>query len=225
MFEAVILAGGMGTRLKSVSGDIPKPMVDVNGKPFLYRTMQRLEAQGCSKIVLSLCYKADYIMERINIDKPVNCQVIFTVEESPLGTGGAIKLAASKISADKFVALNGDTHCEINYIDFLDFSQGNQLAISGVFVDDVSRYGSLILDSDNNVLSMKEKGSFGSGVINSGIYVVNTNEVLNFDSNSFSFEEDFFQNYLGSIKAFLTDGLFIDIGIPEDYYKACKMIK
>lgn len=83
MFQAIILAGGQGTRLKSVTGDLPKPMVDVNGKPFLYRLMQYLEAQGCSKIVLSLCYKADYIIDSVKQDKPVKCVVEYAVEQQP----------------------------------------------------------------------------------------------------------------------------------------------
>lgn len=224
MFEAVILAGGQGTRLKTVTGDLPKPMVDVNGVPFLYRLMKRLESQGCSKIVLSLCYQADYIIECIKKDKPVTCDVDFTVELSPLGTGGAIKLAASKITADTFIALNGDTYCEIDYNKFLAFAADAQLTISGVFVEDVSRYGTLDIDSNNNVQSMKEKGPSGPGVINSGMYAICTADIRAFALDNFSFEQDYVQTYQVSFKAYQTDGYFIDIGIPEDYHRACKEI-
>lgn len=225
MFEAVILAGGQGTRLKAITGELPKPMIDVNGIPFLYRLMKRLELQGCSKIIVSLGYKADLIIERITKDCPVSCEVDFAIESSPLGTGGAIKLAASKITADTFIALNGDTFCDIDYNEFIKFSADAQLTISGVFVDDVSRYGTLDLDNNNNVKSMREKGGLGAGLINSGMYVIRTEEILSFELEEFSFEKDYVQTYQGSFIAYKTDGCFIDIGIPEDYHRACEIIK
>ncbi|MFA7311710.1 MAG: nucleotidyltransferase family protein [Shewanella sp.] len=225
MFEAVILAGGQGTRLKSVTGNLPKPMVEVNGDPFLYILMRRLVDNGCSKIILSLCYQADYIIERIKKDKPVDCDIDFVVEEFPLGTGGAIKLASLGIRKNKFLVLNGDTLSKVNYLSLMDFSNDTDLVISGVYVADVSRYGTLIVDKLNNVLSMLEKGVNGPGIINSGIYVIKTDLIKNFPLSSFSFENDFVKDFNGSFKAFVSNGYFIDIGIPEDYYKACQTIK
>ncbi|MDE1223758.1 nucleotidyltransferase family protein [Vibrio aestuarianus] len=225
MFEALILAGGKGTRLKSVTGDLPKPMVEVNGQPFLYILMKRLVEQGCSRIVLSLCYQAEYIIERINRDKPVSCEVDFVVEEYPFGTGGAIKLASSKINSSKFLVLNGDTMSEIDYQSMFDFSKDTDLVISGVNIDDVSRYGTLKLDEKNNVVAMLEKGVTGGGVINSGIYLIKTDLIRNFPLTEFSFENDFVKSFNGKFKAFVSNGYFVDIGIPEDYYKACKTIK
>lgn len=225
MFEAVILAGGQGSRLKSVSGLIPKPMVEINGKPFVYRLMQTLEAQGCSKIILSLCYQADYIIDKITADNPVKCNVEFCVEEQPLGTGGAIKLAAKKVDKSKFVVINGDTICELNYQDLVNFAKSTDLTISGVRLDDVTRYGTLVVDNEKNVVELKEKGAIGHGLINSGIYVITTKHVLDFPKDIFSFEHDYVQTFKGTFKVFETDGYFIDIGIPEDYYKACQEIK
>ncbi|AWK44320.1 NTP transferase domain-containing protein [Photorhabdus laumondii subsp. laumondii] len=225
MFEAIILAGGQGARLKAVTGDLPKPMVDINGKPFLYRLMKRLEEQGCSKIVLSLCYQADYIIGCIQKDQPVSCEVDFVIEETPLGTGGAIKLASSKINSSKFLVLNGDTMSEINYNSIINFSNDADLVISGVYIDDVSRYGTLKLDEYNNVLAMLEKGLTGKGIINSGIYLIKKDLIRNFPLEKFSFENDFIKNFNGIFKAFVSNGYFIDIGIPEDYYKACNTIK
>ncbi|WP_417528898.1 nucleotidyltransferase family protein [Marinomonas shanghaiensis] len=225
MFEAIILAGGKGTRLKSVTGDLPKPMVDVGGQPFLYLIMKRLEKQGCRHIILSLCYRADYIIERIKKDKPVDIAVDFCVEVEPLGTGGAIKLAANMIENDSFLVLNGDTYSELDYSDVAKFSEATDLVICGVEVSDVSRYGTLEVDEFNNVKHLFEKGKSGKGIINSGTYVINKNSILSFASDAFSFEQDYVQNFNLTFRAFISDGYFIDIGIPEDYYKACKVLK
>ncbi|WP_095497555.1 nucleotidyltransferase family protein [Paraferrimonas haliotis] len=224
MFEAVILAGGEGTRLKSVTGDLPKPMVDINGVPFLYRLMQRLESHGCNKIVLSLGYKADFIIERILKDRPVQCHIDFSVEKEPLGTGGAIKLSAKKISTESFVVLNGDTYCEIDYMDFNKVATGYSLMMSGIFVNDVSRYGKLKVDDNNRVISICEKGGSGPGIINSGVYVINADEIKAYERDVFSFEEDYLRNYPRNLRVYQLDGYFIDIGIPEDYLKACETI-
>lgn len=221
MFECVILAGGFGTRLKSVSGDIPKPMVAVGDEPFLYKLMRKLEADGCSKIILSLYYRSDYIISRINADRPVQCKVQFCVENSPLGTGGALKLAAEYVSQEKFIVLNGDTYQDIDYSDFFDKSVGSDLFISASRVSDCQRYGVLNLDNDLNVMSMSSGGFCGSGYINSGTYVVNTKDVVSFTKEAFSFEADFIQHFDGIFKAYVTNGEFIDIGVPEDYYRAC----
>lgn len=224
MFEAVILAGGKGTRLKSITGELPKPMVEVNGMPFLYSLMQRLETQGCKKIVLSLCYCAEYIIDRVTLDSPVACAVEFVIEEHPLGTGGGIKLAASAIDDDKFIVLNGDTYSDINYINLLNNSDNVELLISGVLVDDVSRYGTLELGLDNIVNSLCEKGKVGKGIINSGTYVVSKADIMAITKTEFSFEEYYIKNIKGNVKAFISDGYFIDIGIPEDYHLACSTL-
>jgi D-glycero-alpha-D-manno-heptose 1-phosphate guanylyltransferase len=225
MYDVVILAGGLGTRLKKISGEIPKPMVDISGRPFLYRLMEYLEQQGVRKIILSLSYKANYIIDRIKEDTPTNCEIDFIVEDTPLGTGGAIKLATNKVATDKFIVLNGDTYCELDYNAFIKSSEGADLLISGVEVDDVSRYGSLQLDSDNNVLAMIEKGARGPGVINSGIYLLNKNVINDFPKNKFSFETDFLSEFDGVFRAYTSKPYFIDIGIPDDYHKACERFK
>ncbi|CCN47628.1 WblY protein [Vibrio nigripulchritudo MADA3029] len=225
MFEALILAGGKGTRLKSVTGDIPKPMVNVNGSPFLYRLMRRLESQGCKRIVLSLGYQSDYIVEKVKADRPVACDVEFVIEKTPLGTGGAIKLASRHIIDDRFLVLNGDTYCEIDYAQFIEYSKDFDLTISGVFVDEVDRYGVLNIDCSYNVVGMNEKSSSGGGVINSGIYVLKKSDIINYHLDSFSFEVDFIPEFKGIFKASVSTDLFIDIGIPRDYIKACSIIK
>ena len=224
MFEAVILMGGFGTRLKSVSGDIPKPMVLVGGEPFVYKLMKKLEADGCVKIVLSLHFGAEYIIEKVKRDKPVKCVVVFVIEDEPLGTGGGIKLAAGEITSDYFIAINGDTFSEIDYAAFYTQNYGFELVIAGVNVKDVSRYGSLELDSDMNINRMHEKGLAGEGFINSGSYLIGRQSIVDFGAVEFSFEKDFIAESCFPIKCHLVSGIFIDIGIPEDYFSACVIL-
>lgn len=225
MYDVVILAGGFGTRLKTISGELPKPMVDISGQPFLYRLMKYLEEQGVRRIILSLSYKANYIIEQVQKDNPVSCEIDFIVEKEALGTGGAIKFATSKVNTEQFIVLNGDTYCELDYKAFINSSKNAQLLISGVEVSDVSRYGSLQLDNDNNVLAMVEKGPSGAGVINSGTYCLYKNIIENFPEDKFSFETDFLPEFDGVFKAYTSKPYFIDIGIPEDYHKACERFK
>ena len=222
MFQSIILAGGFGTRLKSISGDIPKPMVIVGGEPFLYMLMRRLEEQGCEHIVVSLYYRSEYIIEKIEHDKPVSCRVSFCVEETPLGTGGAIKKSSSLISANSFVVLNGDTLCDIDYSKLLTAALDVDLIIAAAGVSDVSRYGRLVIDEGKNIIELNEKNKTGPGLINAGTYVVNTNDIQNITKTSFSFEHDFLPNFRGRLKAFLVHGEFVDIGVPLDYTYACQ---
>ncbi|MGF1839410.1 nucleotidyltransferase family protein [Vibrio atlanticus] len=225
MYDVVILAGGFGTRLKAVSGEIPKPMVDISGEPFLFRLMKYLEEQGVRRIILSLSYKADYIIEQVQKYTPVDCDIDFIVEKEPLGTGGAIKFAASKVETDRFIVLNGDTYCELDYRAFISNSANIPMLISGVEVNDVSRYGSLQLDEENNVVAMLEKGSKGSGLINSGTYLLCKKIIEDFPLDKFSFETDFLPQFNGLFKAYKSKPYFIDIGIPEDYHKACEKFR
>jgi len=224
MFQSIILAGGFGTRLKSISGDIPKPMVNVGTEPFLYMLMRRLEQQGCEHIVLALHYASQYIIDRISRDQPVSCKVSFSVEEAPLGTGGAIKKSSALISADVFVVLNGDTLCDIDYSELLLAALDVDVIVAAARVSDVSRYGRLGTDKDRNITELNEKNNSGPGLINAGTYVVKKRDVKNFPKTSFSFENDFLADFAGSIKAHPVFGEFVDIGIPSDYQYACEKL-
>lgn len=225
MFECVILAGGFGTRLKSISGNIPKPMVKVGDSPFLYKLMRNLEEQGCNNIVISTHFEADYIIKNISHDKPVSCNIDFVVEDQPLGTGGAIKFASEKIKSDKFIVINGDTYHDLDYLDFIQNSNHSDLLISAVKVDNCSRYGSISVDSEYNIISLYTNSISTSGVINSGTYAIKKSDIQSFNADIFSFEDDFLKTYQGKFKAYINENIFIDIGIPEDYHRACEMFK
>lgn len=221
MFEAIVLIGGFGTRLKSVSGRIPKPMMPIGEVPFLYLLLRRLETAGCSRIILSMYYEADAIKAKLIADRPVSCEIVFVVENQPLGTGGAIKHATKSVLGEDFIALNGDTFSDIDYYDFYKASVGNELVISGVNISDAQRYGALQFDKEFNLICMTEKGMAGPAVINGGTYFVKKDSISSFEKSIFSFENDFIPRNLSKTKVYLFEGNFIDIGIPEDYLLAC----
>lgn len=223
MFEVVILAGGKGTRLKSVTGDLPKPMVAIKGIPFLYILMKKMVEQGCKRIVLSLCYQAEYIEEKIRSDAPVDCDVVFVREDVPLGTGGAIKEASKLISEESFLVVNGDTFFDMDFAGFMSETTENPIVLGLAKVDNTYRYGAVEMDASGKVVSMKEKGVEGVGLINAGAYRLQTDFIRQVADEKFSFES-FLEKNLPLVSARVFAGFFIDIGIPEDYYKACEAL-
>lgn len=215
--------GGFGTRLKSISGDIPKPMMSVGGQPFVYRLMRQLDSAGCSRIVLALHYRAEYVIDRVLRDSPVQCDVRFVVEDSPLGTGGALKLSATEITTERFVVMNGDSICDLDLNELLTLNQNADCVVCAVTVDDCTRYGALDFDTDRSLRSINEKGRSGPGTINGGVYLVSKSAILSIQSKIFSFETEFLTDEEKDIKIHLCGREFIDIGIPEDYHKACEI--
>lgn len=220
--EAIILAGGKGTRLKSVSGDIPKPMVKIKDTPFLYLLMQQLENNDYKKIILSLGYNSEYIIKSVIRDNPVNCDVEFVVENEPLGTGGAIKKACKYINGDKFLVMNGDTYNDVDLKSLYAESKKYDFLLLGVLVKDTSRYGTLLINDNNEVEKFVEKGVSGKGIINSGVYILSKKIIQSFEKNIFSLETDFLCINKYVLNTVISNNYFIDIGIPEDYFKACK---
>lgn len=227
MYSALILAGGLGTRLSEVTRGLPKPMVDVAGVPFLYRIMKRLEASSCAHIYLSLCYKADFIINRVLADTPVTVPISFIVEGEPLGTGGAIKHAAeSSIKNEEFLVLNGDTFIDIDYLDFFKQRPEATTLLCAVKVHNASRYGRVQLDDNGYITGFREKESSEPGIVNSGLYRLQRTEILKFVTNRvFSFEKDFLTPSYRKIHCIVSDRFFVDIGIPRDYYLACDYFK
>lgn len=225
MFEALILMGGLGTRLRDVSKGVPKPMMPVNGKPFVYNLLEKLEAAGCKRIVLSLHYQADKIINQIIQDRPVNCEIVFVKEKRLLGTGGGMKLAAESILSEKFIALNGDTFSSLDYRNFFFDNLEAEFVIAGIRVPNAMRYGSMYFNEMKILTGMQEKGISGPAVINSGTYLISKSSILEIPQDQFSFEEEVISKSLGSAKVYIFSGDFIDIGIPEDYHRACGHLK
>lgn len=222
--EAIILAGGFGTRLRQAVPDWPKPMAPVAGRPFLEIVLSSLVRKGFERAILSLGFMAETISSHFR-QHFAGIELAYVVEDSPLGTGGALRLAMTACHRDHVFIFNGDT--------FLDLEVGcvekvwqahRRPIIVGREVDDTSRYGRLLVEADR-VVGFAEKGVSGPGLINAGCYVLASNqlELAGFPLHQpFSVETDYLAREvaLKPVDVFVTKGRFIDIGIPEDYVLA-----
>ncbi len=222
MFDIIILAGGKGTRLQTVVSDVPKPMAIVNGKPFLHYIFNQIKNNQVDKIVISLGYMSDKIINYI-IKENISCQ--YTIEETPLLTGGAIRLALEKTIQEDILILNGDTYFDIDLDTFYEFHKDNNndisIAVKEMFNFD--RYGSIELGNNNCISAFNEKVFKKNGFINTGYIFIKNHIIKNFQINKpFSFENDLLRFSINKYKmgALINQGKFIDIGIPDDFSKA-----
>jgi len=223
--EAIILAGGLGTRLKSVVKDIPKPMAEVGGKPFLEYLMKYLHAQGIKRVILSVGYKYEVIKNYFK-NSFLSLEIVYSIEDTPMGTGGAAKLALSYVNSDDVFILNGDTLFLIDLKKFYDLhkSKDADFSIALKKLENPDRYGVIEIDNDFRIKKFHEKGKFeGTGVINGGIYLLKTElfSKLNFP-DKFSLETDFIERYFKDFRffGFPFEDYFVDIGVPDDYERA-----
>ena len=222
--EAIILAGGLGTRLRSVVPDLPKCMAPVNGKPFLTYVINHLLSEGINHFIFSLGYKSEPIIEFLERDFP---RLLFktSIEDEPLGTGGAVKKAL-KIAKDKNVLVtNGDTlfKIDVDLLAGIHALSGACCSLSLKPMQNFYRYGVVEVNKSNVIVSFKEKQFYQSGLINGGVYAVHKNKFLNEDlPEKFSFEKDYLEKFYGVRRMFgvTQNRYFIDIGIPEDFSRA-----
>ena len=223
--EAIILAGGFGTRLQGVVKDVPKPMAPVNGRPFLTYILDYLIDYQYNKVILSVGYLHEKIEEYFG-NQYKSLKIDYAVEVEPLGTGGGIAFAMSKCSSDNVLVINGDTMFKVNLTEFEQFFAKNNSLLNIVLreVDDVSRYGSVTIGNNNLIILFSEKGiSSGRGFINGGVYMINQTLFDKYPQpKKFSFEKDLMEKLYMQEQFFAmpSDGYFIDIGIPEDYARA-----
>jgi len=221
--EAIVLAGGFGTRLRGVVDDVPKPLAPVAGRPFLAWLLDRLAASGMRRCILATGYLSDVIEQRIGT-RWQGMEIAYSVEPEPLGTGGAIRLAANRLQGDAAHVLNGDTWLEYDPIalEAAACESYSPVAIALAHVDDVARYGAVDIDH-GRVAGFREKGEAGPGWINAGCYFLGADALAALPArNAFSFEQDVLQPRVqaGVVAAFTTTAGFIDIGVPEDYASA-----
>jgi len=221
--EAIILAGGLGTRLKTVTQSLPKPMAPIGGKPFLEFLLNYLIDQNLCRVILSVGYKHEKISSYFQ-NKYKSCEVVYSVENEPLGTGGAIRCALSQAQSKYVLVVNGDTlfHVPLHQMIYFHFEQQSELTLALKPMTNFDRYGNVIL-SNTRVISFEEKKHQLQGKINGGIYFLGKEIFENFSlPEKFSFETDFLEYYVNKIRinGFISDGYFIDIGVPEDYEKA-----
>ncbi|MDE3252597.1 MAG: nucleotidyltransferase family protein [Bacteroidota bacterium] len=222
--EAIILAGGLGTRLREAVPDLPKCMAPVNGKPFIDYVLKHLQHQGIRHFIFSLGYKSEaftgYLEQTLSRDK-----YSIVIEKEPLGTGGAIRFACSASREEQVLVVNGDSLFAIDLSVQSDFHQSHQadctLALKPM--ENFDRYGAVVLEEDQSIRSFQEKKFYARGLINGGVYLLNKASFLNEDMpEKFSFETDYLQK-LYPVRRFygvIQEGYFIDIGIPGDYQKA-----
>ncbi|HEC1787904.1 nucleotidyltransferase family protein [Campylobacter lari] len=215
--QAIVLAGGLGTRLKSVVQDLPKPMAPINGKPFLAFVLEYLKKQGITEVILSVSYKYELIQECFK-DEFDGMKIHYNIEKELLGTGGAIKDALKFIQNQAYV-LNGDTFFDIDLKKLV--LNDSKICIALKQMQNFDRYGTVNIDDQGIVTSFEEKVFKKRGLINGGIYLLKKDIFDEFDlEKKFSFEEFLQVNYkILKIQAQIFDDYFIDIGIPEDYYK------
>lgn len=222
---AVILAGGLGERLRPVVKDRPKPLALVNGRPFISYLLDQLAEAGLTRVVLCTGYMGEQIKDYLG-QHWRSLQLLYSQESTPLGTAGALRLACPHISSETVLVMNGDSYCDLNLAAFFQvhhrYPQDSTLAITQVH--NVQRFGQVRLDSQNRVIQFEEKGqNIGHGLINAGIYLLQKNDIKSIPAGHFaSLETDLFTHLLTTKKlhSFLSPGPFIDIGLPVSYEKA-----
>lgn len=218
-YPVLILAGGFGTRLSSVVQDVPKPMAPINGFPFLHYLMSYLKQQKAQRVLMSVGYKSEIIMDYFGSECE-GIQIEYVVEKEPLGTGGAIQLAFEKIEKAAFV-LNGDTFFDVDLNQLIAIPSDITIALKTM--QNIDRYGTVELDENGRISAFKEKQFHQQGMINGGVYFIHKNIFDKINTPKvFSFEKEVLEKHTSSLKIYgvAFENYFIDIGIPEDYYKA-----
>ena len=200
--EAIVLAGGLGTRLRSVVPDLPKCMAPINGTPFLSYLMDHLTEQGVSNFVFALGYKSNEFLDFLYAKLPQN-NFSIVIEDEPLGTGGAIKLAFGQTKEENIIALNGDSLYKVNLKELMEFHQVNKsnctLALKPM--QSFERYGSVEMNELSNIVSFKEKQFMENGLINGGVYAFHVASFLSLPlPTKFSLEKDYLERYAKDLK-------------------------
>ena len=221
--EAIILAGGFGTRLAARLDGVPKPMAPVAGRPFLEILLTQLQRAGCTRVVLSVGHLHRVIQDRFGASFS-GMRVDYAIESAPLGTGGAIRLALKEIGEEAALVLNGDTFLQADYAEMMRFhgAEGAAVTVAVVRQPDIARYGGVAVEG-RRIVDFEEKGRSGPGLISAGAYVLATNlawpPTL---EEKFSIERDFFAPEIARLRpaAYIVDGFFLDIGVPEDLDRA-----
>ena len=222
--EAIILAGGLGTRLRSSITDLPKCMAPVNGRPFLFYVINYLRSQGIETFIFSLGYKHEAIEAYLN-DQFSTLNFQCSIEKEPLGTGGAILAACYRATDENVLVVNGDTLFRASIPEAAGFHLSKNAACTVLLkpMININRYGVVELNGDNRITLFREKKYYEKGYINCGLYILNVPGFLKEElPDKFSFEKDYLENLykVRPIYGRIEDKYFIDIGTPEDYKQA-----
>lgn len=214
-YDAIVLAGGLGTRLREAVPDVPKSLASINGKPFLDILLtQIVSSKIINNIVLAVGYKADMIVKHYQ-----DHGLLFSVEKEPLGTGGAIVKAIGQTTTPQVFVFNGDSYLDCP-LEKMAKSYKPVLTLACASVPDTSAFGRVAIE-DGNVKQFAEKSISGQGLINGGIYLFERTVFTSHFPKIFSLEKDLIPNLIAKgIQAFICDGTFIDIGTAPSYTKA-----
>ncbi|HEY4717015.1 MAG TPA: nucleotidyltransferase family protein [bacterium] len=218
--KAVILAGGAGTRLRDIIADVPKPMAEVSGKPFLEYLVLQLLRNGISEVIISIGYKGDVIESYFGSGEKWNAKITYSMEDTPLGTGGGMKKAAPLIEDDSFLVMNGDSFLDLNIKEFSSYHKKKKaIATIGLAsLDDTGRYGKVEINERNEVVSFVEKKANGQGLINGGVYLFNREIIDRIPDGKVSLETEVLPALINhGLYGMVVNGYFIDIGLPQDY--------
>jgi D-glycero-alpha-D-manno-heptose 1-phosphate guanylyltransferase len=228
--EAVILAGGKGSRLAGLVPNTQKVVAEVDGVPFLLVLIEKLLKQGIKKIILAVGYRADDV-KRALLPFHEKVKLIYSNEDQPLGTGGALINASRHISTSKFLIFNGDSLIDLAIRELIEFHDKADADFSMVLckVQDVSRYGSVSIDPQTKrILDFREKDSArsGPGLINAGVYLSSLSVLSSFPQGESSLEKDLLPALVDKkLYGYVTDMPFLDIGTPDDFVRASAFLK
>jgi len=222
--EAILLAGGLGTRLRSAVPDLPKCMAPVAGRPFLAHLIDHCLQQGVESFIFSLGYKHETILDFLAEEYP-SLETKNFIEKQPLGTGGAVKAACTFVQGKQVLIMNGDTLFDADLAALCRFHLDNRsectLALKPM--KDSDRYGVVEMDDQGRIQQFREKNWYAESLINGGVYALDKEEFLSLQlPDKFSFEKDYLEKYSSSRQffGFVQEKYFIDIGVPEDFQKA-----
>jgi len=231
LVDALVLCGGLGTRLKPVVSDRPKGLATVSGRPFLDLLTSELVREGFRRVILCVGHGSEQIIEHFR-DR-VDGQFVFSVERRPLGTGGAVRLALPHVNSAPFVVVNGDSFCRVRYADLLAFHR-RKAALATLVVTAPSErvdVGAVELAADQRVLRFTEKPpeiNTGSQFVNAGVYVIERRLIESGPENvPCSLERDILPRAIDkrSCYGFPVDGPLVDIGTPERYEAAQSLLR
>ncbi len=222
---AIILAGGLGTRLRAVVSDRPKVLAPVAGRPFLTYLLDQLARIGIRRVVLSTGHLAEQFAELIGSEYH-GLEIAYAEEPEPLGTGGASKFAGQSIATPHVLVMNGDSYFDADLAAYIDWHRtgGQDASLLLVEVPDASRFGTVELQPDGvHVAAFLEKQpNEVPGRINAGVYLLRREMLARIPDGRVSIERDVFPQWLEryDVRAWVTDGEFIDIGVPSDYQRS-----
>jgi D-glycero-alpha-D-manno-heptose 1-phosphate guanylyltransferase len=218
----LVLVGGLGTRMRRLLNNLPKPMAAIAGKPFLEYLVRWLCRSGIKRVILCTGYRSERIQQYFQGGDAFGLQITYSWEREPQGTWGAIRQAGQLVTERDFLVLNGDSWLQVDLGQLLDFHvrSGGRATIAAVEVVDSSRFGSLDVDASGRIVAFREKSRSGKALVNGGVYVF-SREVLEITpAAAFSLEKEVFPMLLPhGVYAMPVRGYFVDIGLPEEYQK------